>query len=615
MRTLTGLVLVTLIVLSFGAIAPTHAQTGCGSAPAPRLVVGQMARVTVGAGVGNNLRAAADTNATVLGVMPDGEVFTVVAGPQCVGEKNYWQARRWDGQTGWTAEGAPGDYWLEPWPVANGQLASGQRPAPDGSVIAYSNGSVINVITLDNALVATAPALITPQAQLVWQDAGLPFAFSPDGSKLLYMMPAPGNATAAIPAYLTLDSQPPAAIVDMQVQNFQADWSSTGLRFAYTATSGGTTSMLMVAGADGINMTSVVPSTPPVVNDPATIGAQYDPDWSPDGTQLVFTGEYKNDTDIFVITPATGVGEGTNLIRLTDNDTPDYHPTWSPDGTQIAFVSERDGNAELYLMNADGTDVTRLTNTPNNEGYPVFSPDGSRIAFTATMAPEKITSELFSIRTDGTDLLQYTVDNRHVMHPSWSPDGQWLIFSTDRTGNYDIFIMRASGAALVRITSTADNEVWATWAKPATTPTGVVIAPTATPAAGVAVNTNPSTTDLLLIYDASVPVFTLKNTSGQAINLMPLSFSGAGTTFMASQWQNDSLASPLSSFMAGGCLQAWRFGIAEQAAPTECGTARQSWITYQGTFFWTQGSFNVLYNNAVVATCDVAAGRCTVDLP
>lgn len=49
----------------------------------------------------------------------------------------------------------------------------------------------------------------------------------------------------------------------------------------------------------------------------------------------------------------------TNPVRLTNVAAADYRPEWSPDGARIAFVSERDGNAEVYVMNADATMAMR----------------------------------------------------------------------------------------------------------------------------------------------------------------------------------------------------------------------------------------------------------------
>src|SRR5207245_9594516 len=47
----------------------------------------------------------------------------------------------------------------------------------------------------------------------------------------------------------------------------------------------------------------------------------------------------------------------------------------------IAFVSDRDGNADIYVMNADGSSPTRLTNNPAADLDPAWPPDRTKIAF------------------------------------------------------------------------------------------------------------------------------------------------------------------------------------------------------------------------------------------
>ena len=39
-----------------------------------------------------------------------------------------------------------------------------------------------------------------------------------------------------------------------------------------------------------------------------------------------------------------------------------------PSGPKMAFTSFRDGNAEVYIMNADGSNQTRLTDNPARDG-------------------------------------------------------------------------------------------------------------------------------------------------------------------------------------------------------------------------------------------------------
>ena len=155
------------------------------TAPAPRLSAGQSARVTVSDGTGNNLRAAASAaeTSTVLGVMPDGEIVSVIGGPQCADNFWWWQIRRWDGQTGWTAEGVTGDYWLEPWPASGAALATGPRPALDNVLIAYLSGAQTGD-TLLPYVMGVGSGAVTSLGSTEAADGAL--AWSPDGTRVAF---------------------------------------------------------------------------------------------------------------------------------------------------------------------------------------------------------------------------------------------------------------------------------------------------------------------------------------------------------------------------------------------------------------------------------------------
>ena len=68
--------------------------------------------------------------------------------------------------------------------------------------------------------------------------------------------------------------------------------------------------------------------------------------------------------------------DGTNIQRLTHRPNADGHPDWSPDGTKIVFTLYGDGNDGygdehgIYVMDADGTNVHRLTFGGRDEGHP-----------------------------------------------------------------------------------------------------------------------------------------------------------------------------------------------------------------------------------------------------
>jgi hypothetical protein len=94
-------------------IVPPSPQPYCPLTP--RLTVGGVGRVTPG--TPNALRSAPGRNrntSSVIGEIPGGSVFAVLAGPTCADGFYWWQVT-YAGQVGWTAEGEGGVYWLEPW--------------------------------------------------------------------------------------------------------------------------------------------------------------------------------------------------------------------------------------------------------------------------------------------------------------------------------------------------------------------------------------------------------------------------------------------------------------------------------------------------------------------
>ena len=98
------------------AFTPNHdfeSPRRCGSLPAVGLVAGGEGRVIAGS-TANRIRSAPDTEAEQLGQIPAGELFDVVDGQQGVCSGGIrWAQVSYDGVTGWTAEGANGQVFLE----------------------------------------------------------------------------------------------------------------------------------------------------------------------------------------------------------------------------------------------------------------------------------------------------------------------------------------------------------------------------------------------------------------------------------------------------------------------------------------------------------------------
>jgi hypothetical protein len=86
----------------------------CGNGLPTRLVPGLPGRVTTDPPLANVVRDEPGRDGTLLGEIPPGGVFTVLEGPRCGPEGKTWWRVNYSGLIGWTAEGEPGSYWLEP---------------------------------------------------------------------------------------------------------------------------------------------------------------------------------------------------------------------------------------------------------------------------------------------------------------------------------------------------------------------------------------------------------------------------------------------------------------------------------------------------------------------
>ncbi len=185
-----------------------------------------------------------------------------------------------------------------------------------------------------------------------------------------------------------------------------------------------------------------------------------EPAWSPDGKKIAFTSNRAEArrNEIWVMD-----ADGKNPVRLTvnvqlgsDSSGPfyghDFSPAWSPDGKKIVFWSDRDNlaNRDIYIMNADGSDQTRLTNNPAEDRDPVWSRDGQRITFA------RQSNGIWEINADGTN--EHRIADGFL--PDWSPDGQRLAVTDFNSSAFAVFLVNPDGTNRVRLTNTGSLDSW-----------------------------------------------------------------------------------------------------------------------------------------------------------
>ena len=77
--------------------------------------------------------------------------------------------------------------------------------------------------------------------------------------------------------------------------------------------------------------------------------------------------------------------------------------------------------------------------------YCAISPDGQTIAFSYQ-------GDIYTVPSSGGKARQLTTHPAHDTRPVWSPDGQRIAFASNRSGNFDVFLMNKEGGEPKRIT-------------------------------------------------------------------------------------------------------------------------------------------------------------------
>ncbi len=139
-----------------------------------------------------------------------------------------------------------------------------------------------------------------------------------------------------------------------------------------------------------------------------------------------------------------GPSEVLSSTRIQDS------PKVSPDGKRLAFVSNRSGYMEIWTSGIDGANATPVTamSVPGT-GSPSWSPDGTLIAYDSRV---RTRPQIFLIASTGGRPVSFT-DGLHAdVVPSFSPDGKWIYFSSNRSGEMQIWKMLLTGADARQVT-------------------------------------------------------------------------------------------------------------------------------------------------------------------
>jgi Tol biopolymer transport system component len=129
--------------------------------------------------------------------------------------------------------------------------------------------------------------------------------------------------------------------------------------------------------------------------------------------------------------------DGSDARVVVPEPTTQEHPDWSPDGTRLVFDA---GFQSLWTVDADGAGATELFScerTCANVQDGAWSPDGKEIAFMTAETVDGETTErsaILAVDVNSGSVRTITEDTAGKVwffHPRWSPDGSELVVEKD----------------------------------------------------------------------------------------------------------------------------------------------------------------------------------------
>jgi dipeptidyl aminopeptidase/acylaminoacyl peptidase len=167
------------------------------------------------------------------------------------------------------------------------------------------------------------------------------------------------------------------------------------------------------------------------------------PEFSPDGKQIVFQSDFEGDENFNLYVVPTKGGEAQ---KLTDTPADSAFPRWSPDGTKIAFISNRDRDREnIFVIDAAGGEAKQLTRVEDIVNEIAWRPNGGSVAFSAGFGIGDWVG-LVDLKGNLEKLVSFpSCENYLTGEPGrprpWSPDGAELVFVSNIHDHLDIGIL------------------------------------------------------------------------------------------------------------------------------------------------------------------------------
>lgn len=265
--------------------------------------------------------------------------------------------------------------------------------------------------------------------------------WSPDGEEVVYSMAG------------SLWRQKVAETTAIQLTqgpgyDYQPDWSSDGSLIVFTRYTG----MALELQLLDLSNNKITPLT--------THGdVNLEPRFSPDGTQVAYVStQNSGHFRIWIGTLKNGKLDSQSLSNERETKTPRYYysqwdhqlsPSWSHDGKQLVFISNPDniyGTGSIYTSEISNPDQLTLIQKEETSWRtkPDWSPDGKRIIYTSYLGRQWHQLWITTAKGNG-DPYPMTYGQFDATNPRWSPDANRIAYISNKDGNTALWIQEVLG--------------------------------------------------------------------------------------------------------------------------------------------------------------------------
>ncbi len=131
--------------------------------------------------------------------------------------------------------------------------------------------------------------------------------------------------------------------------------------------------------------------------------------------------------------------ESSTLSQLTFHNNSTREPVWDPEGKRVAYRYSKDGTYNICWKPADGSgEEMLLLKRDQFTSAASWSPDGESFAFYEINPMTSRDICILSIKDDSTSVFVATDANQ--TSPVFSPDGEWIVYTSNETGRYEVFV-------------------------------------------------------------------------------------------------------------------------------------------------------------------------------